>query len=279
MEHFKGDGAPGKPLPASHAFGAAALSLLAPALGVVDYETGVGAARLAIGREQRLQSHADVRNSRIRIGHRTGWTDGRAAAAAGTQVGLDSYVIAVGADRAGRAALEAAVAALDARAGMGADPFAVDEQARLLELAHQLRQLRRGERLLERIGPGREVALRQVRHAQQRLHREIEHQVEALLARAFRAREIDGADLAAGRHALAMGLAFLEVDLVAEVDRVLGADIDALVAARAHVEVDRVFLQPLDFEGAEPARDAQRLPGPHREAALGGKLAALLARH
>src|SRR5439155_6752861 len=79
---------------------------------------------------------------------------------------------------------------------------------------------------------------------------------------------------AASRDALAMGLAFPEVDLVAEVDRVLGADIDALVAARAHLEVDRVFLLPLDFECAEPARDAQRLPGPHREAALGGKLAA-----
>src|SRR3989449_5105087 len=87
------------------------------------------------------------------------------------------------------------------------------------------------------------------------------------------------ANLAAGRHALAMGLAFPEVDLVAEVDRVLGADVDALVAARAHVEVDRVFLQPLDLEGAEPARDAQRLPGPHREAALRRQLAAGSTRH
>src|SRR2546422_5755919 len=87
------------------------------------------------------------------------------------------------------------------------------------------------------------------------------------------------ANLAAGSRALTLGLAFPEVDLVAEVDRVLGADVDALVAARAHVEVDRVFLQPLDLEGTEPARDAQRLPGPHREAALGGKLAAGSTRH
>ncbi len=278
MEHFKGDGARRKALAASHCLAADGLYLRAAALGVVEYEAGVGAARLAIGPEQRLQSHADVRNSRIRIGHRAGWTDGRAAAAAGAQVRLDLDVIAVGADRAGRADLEAAVAALDARAGVGADLFAVGEKARLLELAHQLRQFRRGERLRERIGPGREVALRQVGHAQQRLRREIEHQVEAFLARAFRAREIDGADLAASRDALAMGLAFPEVDLVAEVDRVLGADIDALVAARAHLEVDRVFLLPLDFECAEPARDAQRPPGPHREAALRRQLAALLAR-
>ena len=275
MEHLKGDGARRKPLATPHCLAADGLYLRAAALGVVEYEAGVGAARLAIGRKQRLEAHSKIAHLGISVGHGARWAYCRAAAAAGTQVRLDLDVIAVGADRAGRADLEAAVAALDARAGVGADLFAVGEKARLLELAHQLRQFRRGERLRERIGPGREVALRQVGHAQQRLRREIEHQVEAFLARAFRAREIDGADLAAGRHALAMGLAFPEVDLVAEVDRVLGADVDALVAARAHVEVDRVFLQPLDFEGAEPARDAQRLPGPHREAALSGKLAAL----
>src|SRR2546422_11334287 len=99
MEHFKGDGARRKPLAASHCLAADGLYLRAAALGVVEYEAGVGAARLAIGPEQRLQSHADVRNSRIRIGHRAGWTDARAAAAAGAQVRLDLDVIAVGADR------------------------------------------------------------------------------------------------------------------------------------------------------------------------------------
>src|SRR5437773_11233765 len=77
MEHFKGDGARRKALAAPHCLAADGLYLPAAALGVVEYEAGVGAACLAIGREQRLQSHADVRNSRIRIGHRTGWTDAR----------------------------------------------------------------------------------------------------------------------------------------------------------------------------------------------------------
>ena len=42
-----------------------------------------------------------------------------------------------------------------------------------------------------------------------------------------------------------MVAATVEVDLVAPVDRVLGTGLDAGVAARAHVEIDRVLLRPL----------------------------------
>ncbi len=76
-----------------------------------------------------------------------------------------------------------------------------------------------------------------------------------------------------------MRLALVHVDLVAEVDRVLGTDTQAGVAARAQVEVDRVVLHPLHFEGAEPAGNRRDLAGPHREAALAGLLARSFARH
>ena len=54
-------------------------------------------------------------------------------------------------------------------------------------------------------------------------------------------------------HAVAVALAPRQVDLVAEVDRALGADRDAGIAARAQVQVDRVVGCPTGFEGAEPA--------------------------
>ena len=50
-----------------------------------------------------------------------------------------------------------------------------------------------------------------------------------------------------------MRLALVEIDLVGEVDRVFGADREARIAARAKIEVDRIFLRPFDLEGAEPA--------------------------
>ena len=55
---------------------------------------------------------------------------------------------------------------------------------RLFELAHQPGELLRGERLLERIGAGREIALRQRVELDERLARQVEDEVE----RVFRAR-------------------------------------------------------------------------------------------
>ena len=96
---------------------------------------------------------------------------------------LDLDVIARRADRAARADIDAGVAALAPRAAVGADLLAIAEEARLVELADQHRELARGERLLERIVARREIALRQLVQPEQRLAREIEHQVEALVAR------------------------------------------------------------------------------------------------
>src|SRR5204863_5571412 len=122
-------------------------------------------------------------------------------------VRLDLHVVAVGLDRAARADVDALVAAVLSRAAMGADARVVGEELRLLELADQRADLLRRERLLERIVAGCEIALGRQLAADQRLARQIEDNVEAFLARNVGAREIDGADRAAGLDACTMRLA------------------------------------------------------------------------
>src|SRR5260221_13392771 len=181
---------------------------------------------------------------------------------------LDLDEIARRADRAARADIEALVAALLARPAVRADLLAVAEEARLLEFADQRAELLRGERLLQRIVGRREIALRQLVHPQDGLARQIEHHVELLAARLIGAREVDRADRAAGVDAFAVRLAFVEVDLVVVADRAFRAGAHAGVAARAHLEVDRVFLLPLEVERAQPPFELRHAPGPHRIFAL-----------
>src|SRR3954471_21535549 len=97
-------------------------------LHVVENDAGVLAAGVTIGRHQRFQPETDVARLRIRVGHRAGGADGRAAAATRAQVRLDLDVVAVRRDGAGRADVEAFGAAGDARAPMRADFFAVLEE-------------------------------------------------------------------------------------------------------------------------------------------------------
>src|SRR6185436_17387420 len=136
---------------------------------VVEQDAGVGTARFTVGREQRLQPHAHVRHARIDMAHRTRRADRGAAAATRAQMRLDLDVIAVGLDRAARADVDALVAAFAPGAAVRADARVVGEEARLLELADQRAELLRRQRLLERIIPRREVALRRQRDADQRL--------------------------------------------------------------------------------------------------------------
>src|SRR5881394_3060971 len=117
-------------------------------------------------------------------------------------------MVAVGADRAARADIDALVAAVAPRQAMGADTRVVGEEFRLLELADQRADFARRERLLERIVARREIALRRLLDADQRLAREIQHDVEAFLARLVHAREIDRANRAASLDAGAVRLAF-----------------------------------------------------------------------
>ena len=84
---------------------------------------------------------------------------------------------------------------------------------------------------------------------------QIEHRVEHVLAAAIGALEIDGSNRTAGNDAVAMRLAFIEVDLIAPVDRGFGAGVDACVATCTCLEVDRILLLPSNREIAEPAAE------------------------
>src|SRR5207249_9128518 len=150
------------------------------------------------------------------------------------------------------------VAAFTPGAAVRADFRFVGEEPGFLEFADQRGEFLRGQRLLQRSVAGSEVALRQLVRADERLAREIQHEVEALAAHRVGARKVDRADLAAGGHAIAVRLALREIDLVAVVDRAFRAGANAGVAARADLEIDRVFLPPLELESAEPAR--KRVP-------------------
>src|SRR5258708_9723356 len=173
-----------------------------------------------------------------------------------------------------RADLDALVAAGLGRTAVRADFFAVVEEARLFELADQARGLARGERLLERIVARRQVALRQLVQPQDRLARKVEHQIELLAAQGLSPREIDRTDRCAGSDAFAMRLALVEIDLVVIADRAFRTGAHAGVAARADLEIDRIFLPPLDLEGAQPAGKLAHASGPDRIFALERQLAA-----
>ncbi len=91
----------------------------AACLAIVEQDAGIAAAGLPVGAKQRLQAHAQVGHARVGVAHRPRGTYRRAAAAARAQVRLDLDVIAVGANCAARAHVDALVAALLSRAAMG----------------------------------------------------------------------------------------------------------------------------------------------------------------
>src|SRR5438445_735101 len=99
----------------------------------------------------------------------------------------------------------------------------------------------------------RHASLRRLRRPDERFAGKIEHHVEALSPLAIGALEVDRTDSTASFHALAVRLALVHVDLVGEVDRLLRAGVDAGVAARADLQIDRVVLLPGNLERAEMA--------------------------
>ena len=148
-------------------------------LAIVKQHDGVAAAGLAIGLQQRAQPPHQRIRARQRIGCRAGRTDRRAGAAAGADIGVDRDRIAVRRDRAGRTQIEAARAAGDARARMGAERLLELDEARLVEGADQVAGVR--DRALDggavaRIGA--QISRPQfVRGKQRRAAAEIEDQI------------------------------------------------------------------------------------------------------
>ena len=220
---------------------------------VVEQNTGIPAACIAIGLDQGLQANALVRDALVGVGNRAGWADGCASATAHAQVGLDSNAIAVGSDGPRRADIDALVAAFDPGAAVGADALVVCEELRLLELPDQMCELGDGQRLLEGIRTRLEIALRDVGHVEEALGGQIEDQIEFLAAGPVDAIEIDRPHLSARLDTRAVRPALAEVDLIGEVDRVLRTGSDAGVAARTEFEIDGIRLFPPGAECAQPA--------------------------
>ena len=156
----------------------------------------------------------------------------------------------VAADRLGRADLDAGVAADLLVAAVGADLLLVVEELRLLELADALAQLEhRVEQRRRRRRRGSSPAAAGAGRSAARRRGRARGRSVSVTACGSRC-EVDRAGGLADAHAVAVAGALREVDLVAEVDRLLRADGDAGIAARAQVEVDRV--------GAGPARPRTR---------------------
>src|SRR5678815_2624379 len=110
----------------------------------MEHDAGIGAAGVAVGREQRLQARARVRDARIDVAHRARRANRRAPAATGAEMRLDLDVIAVGLDRAARADVDALVAPLLPRTAVRADAGVVrdlslihiSEPTRLLSISY-----------------------------------------------------------------------------------------------------------------------------------------------
>ena len=166
---------------------------------------------------------------------------------------LDDDVIAVGANRRGRADVDALRAAFLFRTAVRANRRLVVEELRLFEFAFQRRDFSSGPRLGRSIVARREIPLRGVTAGEPRFAAQIEHRIEIRLPFRIASIEVDRTDRSAGGHALPVIATALEIDLIAPVDRVLRTGANACVAPGAYVEVDRVVLRPFSVERAEPA--------------------------
>ena len=138
---------------------------------------------------------------------------------------------------------------------MRADRSLVVEELRLLECPGRGCDLDDRSGLRGRVGAGMPVTLWRLMHCESRLAPKIEHEVEGLAAfpGGLGTVEVDRADGCARDDALAVIAAAIEIDLVAEIDRLFRADLDAGVAARADLEIDRVFLRPARLERTQPS--------------------------
>jgi hypothetical protein len=255
----------------------------------VDQQRRIGTTGTPVGREQRAHALALLVEPRRGVADRAARAHGRAGAAADAQVRLDddagqrpaagpAFHRRIAADRLRRTHVDADGAADLLVAAVGADLLLVAEELRLLELARALAQLQ--HRVDQRRVVGRvEVALWGLVQGDDRRGVQVEHEVEVFADLLCSAGEVDRARRFADPHTFAVAAALGQVDLVVEIDRVVGAGVDAGVAARAQVQVDRVALGPAHFEGAEPAADVGDRARVHRHRSLLRQRAATLQQH
>ena len=132
----------------------------------------------------------------------------------------------------------------------------VNEELGLFELARQLRELVRGGGLRERLAArARDIpAAAGAAGSTARADRSSTRSKRSLRARSPRSKSIARTSPHAVTHD-AVRLAFVEIDLVAVIDRVLRTRDNACVAARARFEIERVRLLPADVERAKVTGD------------------------
>ena len=146
---------------------------------VVEEHDRVRAARRGVGLEESAQAAQQRVGRRERVSCGARRAHRRALAAPGADMGIDGNVVAGGRDGAGRAQVETAGAAGDAGARMGAQALGEGDEARLVELADEVRGLEQEplhRRRVARVGP--QVAGSQlVRREQGRAAGEIQDEV------------------------------------------------------------------------------------------------------
>ena len=150
-------------------------------LVVQQHDRRLRAAGITIGGQQRPQlAHQRIRR-RQRIGGGPGRANGRALSAARADIGIDGDMIASRRDRAGGTEIEAARAADDLRARMGAEIRAVRHVTRLVETADEIARLEHGlEHGCGIAGIGAQIAVTQVRCGEQWCTAgDVEHEVAA----------------------------------------------------------------------------------------------------
>ena len=231
-------------------------------LAIVQQQNGVLAASTVVGAQQGLDLRTKVSDARHRIAQGTGRTDRGAGTTAHAKLWRHLNLVTSRRDGARRTDIDALRASALAVTAMGADTRAVVEELRFLEFTGQRDDLRDRAQARNGVVGRLKIALRRLMLRKQRLGGEVEHDIEAATAFSIDARKIDGTDVTTGCNAGAMGLAFLQIDLQAEVDRLLRAvvgrlddrrvDLRELREAVAHVREALL----VDLEGMRRERDA-----------------------
>jgi len=103
-----------------------------------------------------------------------------------------------------------------------------------------------------------EITLRRLVQRDQRRAAKVEYEVEGFVDLLRRTLEVDRPGRLADPNAVAVVLALRQIDLVAESIACSGK-LDAGIAARAQIQIDRVAGAPAHVERAEPAADRRHL--------------------
>jgi hypothetical protein len=137
------------------------------------------------------------------------------------------------------------------------------EELRLFEHAHHAPQLQHRLGEFRGITANVQITLWRGVLGEGRGVPQIQHHVKRGLGFARLAAKIDGPHGITGGHAVAVGFATRQVDLITQVNRLLRAHRDAGVAACAEIQVNRIRALPGGLKGAQPPGEGDQLATLH----------------